>query len=139
MVIACTALALAITRGAPAQPRTGVHLPASYGCIAPSARVRPVYIGMGCDGGQTLEAIKWTAWKPSGAVGRGTSLENTCTPTCAAGHFIRNPVAIRLLGSRLCKGVRQYTRISYTYVGKNLDGITPSDARKTWGAHIGCS
>jgi hypothetical protein len=93
---------------------------------------------MSCDGGQTLNAIKWTVWKPNEATGNGTSVENTCNPSCAAGHFIRNRVAIRLIGSRLCQGVREYTRISYTYVGKHLDGITPAEARKTWGTNIGC-
>lgn len=136
--MAYTALVLVIGGEASGQPRSSVYLPAHYGCISPSARVRPVNIVMACDGGQTLEAINWTAWKPSEAIGRGTSLENTCTPSCAAGHFIRNSIAIRLLGSRLCNGARQYTRISYTYVGKHLDGITPSEARKTWGAGIGC-
>lgn len=137
MVISVTALAFAVTSGAFGQPRPGIYL-LPYGCVDPSTRVRPVAISMGCDGGQTLEAIKWTAWKPSGAIGRGTSLENTCTPACAAGHFIRNRIAIRLIGSRLCHGVREYTRISYTYVGEHLDGITPSDARKTWGEDLGC-
>jgi len=93
---------------------------------------------MSCDGGQTLRLIKWTTWESSGAIGRGLSVENTCTPSCAAGHFIKNRIAIRLLGSRLCNGVTEYTRISYVYVGKHLDGITPSDARKTWGTNIGC-
>ena len=58
-----------------------------------------------------LEDLTWTTWGATVATGRGTLVENTCTPNCASGELVSEPaaVAIGALGNR--DGLPDYAHV----------------------------
>ncbi len=43
-----------------------------------------------------LEDLTWTTWGATVATGRGTLVENTCTPNCASGELVSEPAAVAI-------------------------------------------
>ena len=65
--------------------------------------LRPDFVLLGCgDGGQYLADVRWSAWTATGALGTAVWWQNRCTPDCAAGHFRRVAIVVRLTRPRSC-------------------------------------
>jgi len=82
--------------------------------VCGAGEVRPDYVLLGCgDGGQFLVGVRWSAWTATGASGTAVWWQNLCTPDCAAGHFRRVHVAVRLSRPRDCgrQARRLFTRM----------------------------
>lgn len=67
-----------------------------------TADYKPEKFTVACgDGNLRVQNMTWTSWAPTGAIGTGQVVQNTCTPSCVAGTFtttaatisLRNPVA----------------------------------------------
>lgn len=66
---------------------------------------KPTRIILSCgDGGIWLGKLSWSRWGSSTAVGTGSYNENTCTPTCSAGHTVSKPVRVTLSMPKMCPG-----------------------------------
>jgi hypothetical protein len=66
---------------------------------------KPARIIVSCgDAGIWLGKLKWTRWNGHTAQANGVYNENTCTPTCAAGHNVSRPVRVTLSQPRTCPG-----------------------------------
>jgi hypothetical protein len=64
---------------------------------------KPTKIILSCgDGGTWLGKLTWSSWGRNTAVGTGTYDENTCTPTCSAGHAVSKPVKVTLSKPKAC-------------------------------------
>lgn len=86
-VLICAAASLA-TAIAPASASTKTRSPADVvivDCFShPQVRPNDFLIACG-DGNSILTALRWSAWKPNFAAGRGLNVVNDCRPFCAAG------------------------------------------------------
>jgi hypothetical protein len=74
--------------------------------------VAPARMVLTCaDANTYLEDLTWTTWGDKIATGRGTLVENTCTPDCVAGKFVSEPAAVALgaLGNR--DGLPDYAHV----------------------------
>jgi hypothetical protein len=66
---------------------------------------KPARIILACgDAGIWLGRLKWSRWTASTAKASGTYNENTCTPTCVAGHTVSRPVEVTLSKPKTCRG-----------------------------------
>jgi hypothetical protein len=82
-------------------------------------RVRPTDFVLACgDGNSRLSSLHWSRWDRAAAVARGDNWVNDCEPYCAAGHFHRYPVVVRLDHPQSWKkhpSLRHYAQIHLTY------------------------
>lgn len=81
-------------------------------CPGDRFRVEPKAFVLTCaDANTAMTGITWKGWGTAHAVGHGTLVENTCTPTCVAGRFESEPAKITLshLGHRA--GHRDYGHV----------------------------
>jgi hypothetical protein len=60
------------------------------------ASIEAAALDVSCDSQEIVEQAQWTTWNGSYAAGTGVSVENDCTPSCAAGTTHSYPVTIRL-------------------------------------------
>jgi hypothetical protein len=66
---------------------------------------KPAAIILTCgDAGIWLGKLKWTRWTATEARATGTYYENTCTPTCSAGHTVSRSVKVTLEARGACPG-----------------------------------
>jgi hypothetical protein len=66
---------------------------------------KPAKIVLSCgDAGIWLGKLTWSSWNRSTAVATGSYNENTCTPTCSAGHTVSRPVDVKLSRPKACPG-----------------------------------
>ena len=66
---------------------------------------KPARIVLSCgDAGIWLGQLKWSRWTATTATGSGAYNENTCTPTCSAGHTVSRPVNVTLSKVHTCPG-----------------------------------
>lgn len=81
-------------------------------CPGDRFRVEPKAFVLTCaDANTAMTGITWKGWGTAHAVGHGTLVENTCTPSCVAGRFESEPAKITLshLGRRA--GHRDYGHV----------------------------
>jgi hypothetical protein len=66
---------------------------------------KPARIILSCgDAGIWLGKLDWSSWHRTMAVATGNYNENTCTPTCSAGHAVSRPVTVTLSRPKTCPG-----------------------------------
>ncbi|MGW2958637.1 hypothetical protein ACWDGI_09115 [Streptomyces sp. NPDC001220] len=91
-------------------------------------RFRPTDFLLACgDGNSLLTGMRWTQWNDNTAVGHGVNAVNDCKPYCAAGHFRKYPVTVRLdrpTAWTKHPNVEQFTRMSLNYSGAKPEGYT---------------
>lgn len=76
----------------------------------------PQEVTMTCgDGGVVLHDVDWRYWSTDLALGVGSTSENTCEPSCAAGSFIEHPVNVVLFDAVSNGSGPQFTRATVTY------------------------
>ena len=63
------------------------------------------------DANTYLKDVTWTTWGGRIAIGRGTLVENTCTPDCAAGKYVSEPAAVALGGLAYRDGRADYGHV----------------------------
>lgn len=97
-----------------ADSQAAAGLPAFLSC-ANTLQIRPTQIQVACgDGNFYLTKVRWSHWTATSAVGH----QNDCKPYCAAGHFHRYQVELRLWRPELCTGSRHlFTRFYVHFVG----------------------
>lgn len=72
-------------------------LPEVIDCSFDKPAVRPANLILACaDLGAEVDKITWKSWGADKAEGDGTERDNTCTPNCAAGHYVTKPVHVVL-------------------------------------------
>jgi hypothetical protein len=112
--VSATALAAVPASAAPAQ--VALVNCAGHGQVRPAS-----FDNFGCMPSQELLAgLRWTSWQSS-AFGHGFLKVNSCTPTCAAGQYIRFPVLIVLWRARPWPqhaGRSYFTRLTWIYQGR---------------------
>jgi len=121
LVLACLASAAAACGSGTSDPAAAATsaagqsktLPQVIDCSFDKPVVRPASLILACaDLGVQVEKITWNSWAPDKAEGEGTARENTCTPICAAGHYITKPVHVVL--SDPIQPVDLYTKATIT-------------------------
>jgi hypothetical protein len=82
-----------------------------------SASYKPKSVIIACgDGAFRVAKLKWSSWRNTKAVGKGTAKVNTCKPNCAAGKFKSYPVKLTADKPGSCpNGKRAFTRLTYTF------------------------
>ena len=113
--------------------------PASAGAAAPagakpvilvncngSGLVKPGTYDVGCMPSQELvSGLSWTSWK-STAYGSGTLKVNNCTPSCAAGHFVKFPILVvlwRAAPQPHHAGQSYFSRLTWIFTGKRPSSV----------------
>lgn len=77
--------------------------------------VRPTQtIDVSGTGSWLIGKLHWRTWTPASAVGTGVLYTNECKPSCAAGHFSREPASVRFYGNARCHGKDVFTRARIT-------------------------
>lgn len=117
--------------------------PASAGAAVP-ASAKPVAL-VNCNGSalvkpgtydvfcmpsqQSISGLSWTSWK-STAYGSGTLKVNNCTPSCAAGHFVKYPILVVLWRAAPWPhhaGRQYFSRLTWIFTGKHPSSVhTPA-------------
>ena len=98
--IAIAATVLAVPAVAPA---AGANQVRAVNCGR--EQYKPTRIILSCgDAGIRLTKLEWSSWNRSRAVATGRYAENTCRPTCSAGHTVSRPVKVTLSKPRRCPG-----------------------------------
>ncbi len=96
---------------------------------------RPKTLTLTCgDGNTLLFGLRWSSFGGASAQATGTLELNTCTPNCAAGKFVRYPVAVKAHDPRACKaGPRVYNELTLRFTGR-----APSSAGRLKHWTLGC-
>lgn len=55
---------------------------------------RPTRFAYNCDNTGVMEDMTWTSWGPDGALGTGTDSSIHCSPNCAQGARLDNPIVV---------------------------------------------
>ena len=80
------------------------------------AAVKPSRFVVTCaDAGVSVTGLRWSKWSASEGVAKGTLVQNTCEPNCAAGRFTRQSVTVRVWRLRACPALQReiFTRIIF--------------------------
>lgn len=88
-------------------------------------RIRPNRIVIACgDGNFFIKGIRWRHWRDRVATGAGTAYANDCVPYCAAGHFHRYRILLRLSRPRWCATLERFKfgRLNVRYPGSYPGG-----------------
>jgi hypothetical protein len=80
-------------------------------------RFEPRRIIMTCaDGGFVVQQLRWKRWNRYAARGTGVALINDCNPYCAAGHYHRYAISLKLKRVRRCPNGRlQFQEADYGF------------------------
>ena len=92
---------------------------------------KPSRIILSCaDAGIWLGRLRWSSWNRTRAVASGDFSENTCTPTCSAGHAVTRPVTVTLSAPQTCPGRAHpaFRRATFTFPS----GAPPYAPRRYW-------
>lgn len=82
-----------------------------------------------CGGAHSgIEHVTWTSWGGGHATGTGTYVENTCTPTCAAGLLDRYPIKLLADRIRVRDGSGVYRSITISFVESAPNWVVGSKA-----------
>ncbi|MGH9099445.1 MAG: hypothetical protein ACRDV8_04340 [Acidimicrobiales bacterium] len=109
------AAASTASRGSSASRGSPASLPRVLDC-AGKAVVRPSSYVLTCaDANSYFDGIVWATWGPTTARARATYVQNTCTPTCVAGHFVRYPATLTLSAPVKTKYGDLFRVIHYSY------------------------
>ncbi len=74
----------------------GPGVPGIMPCVG-GPRAQPTEIVLACaDFNSYVDKLSWSIWTTCRAVGRGTLVENDCTPSCVAGKFYSYRVVVEL-------------------------------------------
>ncbi len=105
--------AVAVTRAASAAPASA---PVAYnGAVGwHQGRVRPPVIYLAASN-VFVRTTHWSAWSGSSARASGKLFVNTCTPTCAAGHYRTYSAQVSLWRVAVRHGVRYFSRMRLRY------------------------
>ncbi|MGH8980623.1 MAG: hypothetical protein ACRDWE_06320 [Acidimicrobiales bacterium] len=123
MFLAVAALSLALVLPAMASASSSASASASASAKSPRvldcagrAVIRPGSYVLSCaDANAYFDDIHWTSWDATAAVASATFVENTCTPTCAGGHFVKHPARLALSDPRVTRHGRLFSEIRYRY------------------------
>ena len=89
------------------------------GLKKPTARPRSLVLAC-ADASVVLDHLRWKYWGQQVATAVGTSTENDCKPTCAAGHDHDYPIVATLWRVKSkTPGGSQFTRVTVTYAGQH--------------------
>ncbi|MFJ9907248.1 hypothetical protein ACIRVK_30900 [Streptomyces sp. NPDC101152] len=140
-VTLCAAASLAAAAGTPSAARTA-SAPAAH---APRPvlvdctwhpDVRPTDFVLACgDGNSRLASLRWSQWGTTSARAEGVNWVNDCKPYCAAGHFHKYPVIVRLDHPRPWKKhpqVSHYGRITLQYPAGRPDSFPKTVSYPLW-------
>jgi hypothetical protein len=84
---------------------------------------RPLLLTLTCGDGNTfLKGMRWSRFGGSTAQGRGTFVTNTCKPNCAEGKDVSYPVSVEASGSKQCRRVKVYAKLTLTFSGARKPG-----------------
>jgi hypothetical protein len=102
-------------------------------CVKALSRPKTLTLTCG-DGNTLLYGLRWSSFGGPSAQATGTLELNTCTPNCAAGKFVRYPVAVKAHDPRTCKsGPRVYNELTLRFTGR-----APSSAGRLKHWTLGC-
>jgi hypothetical protein len=143
-VTLCAAASLAAAAGTPSAARTtsapAVHAtqarrPVLVDCTW-HPQVRPTDFVLACgDGNSRLASLRWSQWGPGTARAEGVNWVNDCKPYCAAGHFHKYPVIVRLDHPRPWKKhpqVTHYGQITLRYPAGRPDSFPKTVSYPLW-------
>ena len=102
--------------GVPAVASAGSHQVWAINCTR--EQYEPARIILSCgDAGIGLSKLTWSRWGRGTATATGTYYENTCTPTCSAGHVVSRPVEVTLSKPKPCPGHAHpaFRRAAFTF------------------------
>ena len=102
--------------GVPAVASAGSHQVWAINCTR--EQYEPARIILSCgDAGIGLSKLTWSRWGRATSTGTGTYYENTCTPTCSAGHVVARPVEVTLSKPKACPGHTHpaFRRATFTF------------------------
>lgn len=95
---------------------TGAAAPRVLACTG-KAVVKPARYVLSCaDANTYFDDIHWTTWGGASAKATATYVENTCTPSCVAGRFVRYPGSLTLSKPEKTKYGLLFSVVHYTYV-----------------------
>lgn len=78
--------------------------------------VRPSSYVLACaDANTYFTSVHWTTWTARSATGTATLVQNNCTPTCAAGKFLKYPAKLTLSAPQSTKLGVLFSIINYSY------------------------
>jgi len=101
----------------PASPRPVVLVNPCTG----GGQVKPATYDIGCMASQEfVSGLSWTSWK-SVAFGSGTLKVNNCTPSCAAGKYVKFPILVVLWRAQPWPhhaGRLYFSRLTWIFTGK---------------------
>ncbi len=117
---------LASTAGAasdqPHLPSTTASAPVVVNCSM-HGQTRPGTYILACgDGNAYVSKLRWASWGSSAAFATGSYVINTCTPSCAAGHYVSFPVLAALWRTEPWPGhagQRYFSRLTIILTGSN--------------------
>lgn len=117
--LAAAALPLAALAAPPALAATaagtGTAPPRVLTCAGKPVVKPSSYVLTCADAYTYFDAIHWTTWGPTSATATATYVQNTCTPTCVAGHFVRYPATLTLSEPEKTTYGELFSAIHYTY------------------------
>jgi hypothetical protein len=107
--------AVAVTRAASAAPASAPAPVADNGAVGwHQGRARPPVIYLAASN-VFVRTPRWSAWSASSARASGKLFVNTCTPTCAAGHYRTYNAQVSLWRVAVRHGVRYFSRMRLRY------------------------
>ncbi|MGH3187872.1 MAG: hypothetical protein ACRDPY_02225 [Streptosporangiaceae bacterium] len=106
--------------GQPHLSSSTASVPVVVNC-AMHAQTRPGTYILACgDGNGYVNKLQWASWGSSAAFATGSYVFNTCTPNCAAGHYVSFPVLAALWRTEPWSGhggQRYFSRLTIILTG----------------------
>jgi hypothetical protein len=84
------------------------------------ARIRPKVMMITANGVDVIRHVHWASWRNASAEGHGVVYADNCQPSCAQGHYRKDPAHIRLLKTTTICGKRFFVRMRLHYTGKSF-------------------
>jgi hypothetical protein len=90
-------------------------VPAVLTCAGKKA-VQPTSYVLACaDANTYFNSVHWTSWTSRSAEATATLVQNNCTPTCAAGRFVKYPATLTLSQPKSTRLGLLFSVIHYSY------------------------
>ncbi len=106
--------------GQPHLSSSAASVPVLVNC-AMHGQTRPGTYIMACgDGNAYVSKLQWASWGSSAAFATGRYVFNTCTPSCAAGHYVSFPALVALWRAEAWSGhsgQRYFSRLTIILTG----------------------
>ena len=114
-VITVAALSVLASADVPVSSANKAPVPSVLTC-AGKTTIKPSSYVLACaDANTYFNSIDWTSWTAHSAAGTATFVQNNCTPTCAAGKFLKYPGKLTLSAPKSTKLGVLFSRINYSY------------------------